>query len=159
MEIYIDYNHPDKRVRKALISYKAQKQRCYYKKNKDYIFYGAKGIKVEYSSKEFVKWFIEKCPKNLDNIVVGRIDHNKNYSLDNIEIIKNSDNSIERNLRMSDLGKYKTKKVAIIKKETLKLIKIAESVKEAAHITGMYPPNVSNIMNGKKIVTNGYLKK
>lgn len=74
-------------ARKAYSVCRGQKFRCGPKaKPVDFKNYYGKGIRVEYSYKQFVNWFMseyEKWPYK-DDIIVGRIDHNKNYSLDNI---------------------------------------------------------------------------
>ena len=86
--------------------YKMQRQRCNNPKNDDYKNYGAKGIKVEYSSREFIGWWLESI-KNIKvkKPVCGRIDHSRNYSLDNIEIQSASENSKEARKRNNDLKK------------------------------------------------------
>lgn len=56
-------------------------RRCYDKNDKSFIFYGAKGIKNEFSPEEFNNW----CIKNgfRPGLSIDRIDPSKNYSPDN----------------------------------------------------------------------------
>ena len=84
-------------LKKAKKSYSAQKTRCYNKTSTQYKWYGAKGICVEYTQSDFINWYLNAFKKFKGNRpTVGRIDHSKNYSLDNIEMISQSDNSKER---------------------------------------------------------------
>ena len=55
-------------------------------KNKNY-----EGISMDISKEEFVKWFMEN---DFPGCSVDRIDKNKNYSLDNIQMI-----SLDENIR------------------------------------------------------------
>jgi len=74
-------------AKKAYETWRNQRARCNRPSSVNYKYYGGKGHKVEYSSREFLGWFIENYPgseKDLKNYVVGRINHEKNYSLDNI---------------------------------------------------------------------------
>jgi len=89
-----------KTVNRAYSSWKDQRRRCSNPKRRDYRWYGAKGIKVEYTARQYIKWYLEHiktfegtCP------TVGRIDHSMNYTLGNIELIDMVDNLKERNER------------------------------------------------------------
>lgn len=76
------------RVANAFHRIKAQRTRCNYKKHKSYKTYGGRGLVVSYSTKEFIGWFLENTKHIPDNELtswhVGRIDHNKGYSFENI---------------------------------------------------------------------------
>lgn len=87
--------------KKAYKSWKDQRSRCNNSKDPRYYCYGAKGIKSEYSSREFITWFEKEYNKKntWKRAQCGRIDHSKNYSFDNIELIECSDNVKERNIR------------------------------------------------------------
>jgi hypothetical protein len=82
---------------KSYKSWLKQRERCLDPNHNRYQWYGAKGIKVLYSSYEFVKWWSKEIKKKppMKNPCCGRIDHSKHYSLDNIEIVEKSDNSKE----------------------------------------------------------------
>lgn len=89
--------------RDALLAYRSwqnQRQRCYYKKDRRYEFYGGKNIQVEYSSREFIGWWMSKIKYFKGKTPsVGRIDHEENYCFGNIELVDLSDNVRERNKR------------------------------------------------------------
>lgn len=71
------------------------KQRCYNEKNKDYKWYGAKGIKIynEWMSnpKLFEKWALENGYN--DSLSIDRIDENKDYSPNNCRWITDVQNA------------------------------------------------------------------
>jgi len=103
--IYSNNRH----VRRATMLYKLQKTRCYNKNNIKYKYYGAKGLTVDYSLREFIAWYllnIKSC--GVRNPTVGRIDHNYGYSFNNIRLESLSDNSKERILRKGNPSKDKT---------------------------------------------------
>lgn len=80
----------------AYAVWNAQKQRCSNPKSNSYKNYGAKGIRVEYAVHEFMAWYIHHFELlKLKKASVGRIDHSKNYSFDNIEMIEHADNARE----------------------------------------------------------------
>lgn len=85
-------------MRKAYKSWADQRQRCSNPKDKRYKWWGGKGIKVEYNAYEFVKWYLGQWDKYgpFDRPNCSRIDHNKNYTLDNIMLGECSQNSKER---------------------------------------------------------------
>lgn len=76
--------------------WKNQRDRCQNKNNLSYKYYGAKGVKVEYSSREFISWWVsESVKENYIEPTCGRINHDKNYSFDNIKIQEKAANSAE----------------------------------------------------------------
>ena len=82
-------------------TYSSQKERCYSENCTIYKWYGAKGVKVEYSKNEFKDWYLKEYRKfNGVFPSIGRIDHEKNYRLDNIEMVSKSENSKERHKRV-----------------------------------------------------------
>lgn len=75
-----------------------QCQRCANPKNGSYKNYGAKGIRVTYSARDFIGWWLWQFKTKgykLKKIGVGRIDHSKDYSFENIEMIEHADNARE----------------------------------------------------------------
>jgi hypothetical protein len=93
-------NCGDKRVAAAYAVYNEQKQRCTNPNHKKYEWWGARGIRVEYSAREFISWYLRERPKNLsDRVHCGRIDHDKNYSFSNIVMQTPTENSEEANHR------------------------------------------------------------
>jgi len=88
-------------VKKAYDSWRGQNERCNNKANKAYRYYGAKGIQVTYSSREFVTWWLEAM-RNFPTgakLTVNRRDANLNYSFDNIELVPWAQNVAEANRR------------------------------------------------------------
>ena len=120
----------DKDVKHAYISYRNQKARCYNKKVKSYKDYGARGIKIKYSARELVGWYLFNI-KNFygENPTIGRIDHDKDYSLDNIRIESKSENSKEAMQRTSHRF---SQKVLIINRITNEIIDECSSLKQAS---------------------------
>lgn len=87
-----------KTVLTALNSWLQQRNRCNNKKSKPYKFYGAKGISVEYSSRDFINWWLmESFSKKMHGkqIVCDRIDSKKNYCFGNIQLITLKDNALK----------------------------------------------------------------
>lgn len=88
----------DKLSGRAYGVWNAQRQRCTNKKSKSFASYGANGICVEYSVRDFIGWWLWQYKTHghkMRMAGVGRIDHSKNYSFDNIEMIEHSDNARE----------------------------------------------------------------
>lgn len=89
-----------KKARQAYGSWKAQRERCYNKNCPKYKYSGAKGIKVKYSSREFVTWWLKELGNNdFKDPTCGRINHSKDYTFGNIRIEERVDNTKERNSR------------------------------------------------------------
>lgn len=91
----------DRNVRKALTAYENEVARCTRPSHEDYKYYGAMGIRVEYTKKEFIGWYLWQLSRNTDlkRPSINRLDHTKNYSFGNIEMMELSVNSGERNTR------------------------------------------------------------
>ncbi len=63
-------------------------------------------IGVRYSQKDFIAWYVkEHRRKKLKRPEVGRRDHSKPYSFDNIDLIERTDNLKERNARCGNPGR------------------------------------------------------
>jgi hypothetical protein len=95
----------------AYKSWKDQRQRCSNPKDPRFIHSGAKGIKVEYSAREFIFWYSKEIltvPNEWfdTRIHVGRKDHNKNYCFDNIQLESISQSVKERNQRKKNPFTY-----------------------------------------------------
>lgn len=116
--------------------YSHQLDRCTNPKNVSYKFYGLRGIAVEYSREEFIQWFKKNASADMrGNLSIGRIDHNKNYSLDNIEIQTRSENSKERQVRCGP--SMPRQSVLMYDRETGEVIKKFSSILEASKTTGV----------------------
>lgn len=117
--------------KRAYSIYTDQKRRCQNTKRSSYKNYGKKGISVKYSRSEFILWYQNEI-KNFqgDFPSVGRIDHDKGYSFDNIRIESISQNSHERRIRLKDV--YSNKPVGLFSKKTKECIATFSSMKECA---------------------------
>lgn len=98
---------------KAMQIYNGQKARCENKNSARYYSYGAKGITVEYSRNEFIKWYVKNLPRKKASWAVGRINHEHEYCFKNIRFETISDNVKERNSRHGNPGKSARKVQAI----------------------------------------------
>lgn len=82
----------DERIKRI---FKLMKQRCYNPNNKDYRWYGAKGIKIcdEWlnNSKLFEEWAFNNG--YTDNLTIDRKDENKDYCPENCQWITRNDNA------------------------------------------------------------------
>lgn len=141
---------------KAVNCFNNQKRRCYTKTNPRYKDNGAKGIRVEYTRQEFIDWFISEYPKfNGEKPSVGRIDHSKSYSLNNIRFESTSDNSMERILRVGTTRERRA--IHIIEHETQSIVKTVGSLTEAARETGVHASHITRYCNGKlKVSKTGF---
>ena len=138
--------------------YTQQKQRCSNPNVEKYSTYGAKGIRVEYSFDELFEWFQEQYKQfssvPISKLSIGRVDHSKNYSLDNIKLETVSNNSKERNKRLGTV--IPPKKVLIKNYETNEPVKIADSVTEAAVFAGDSKGHVARVLSGSRKSAKGY---
>lgn len=142
--------------KKAYNSYNHQKKRCYSKTNKAYLNYGAKGIKVEYSVREFIAWFLKEYKKFNKNIPlkfldIGRIDHSKNYSFDNIRLESRSENTKERNNR---LGNPINKRKVLVTDVSTGKSKLYDSTTETAKDFSIHQASISFRCKTEKIYNN-----
>lgn len=138
-------------VRKAQISLRAQRSRCTNPNDHNYKNYGAKGIKVEYETRVFVGWYIKNFIKlKLKDPTVGRIDHSKNYSIDNIEMQERSENSRERNIRIpqTNVPKLKHRKKIVAFKDNEPFL-TCFSIGDAAIIFQKAISSISSLCSGR----------
>lgn len=144
---------PNKIVRKAKTAINHQRARCYNENHPYYPYYGAKGIRVKYETREFIGWYIAAIRKwkgSLDDVSVGRIDHKKHYSIDNIELQTRSENSREMMGRnRQKLISRNQKPVVAYDRKTGKVFKTYKSILDAAADTGISVQTVSRHINGK----------
>ncbi len=86
---------------KAWNSLRAQRRRCNVPKQPDYRYYGGKGIRVRYSTRDFLGWWeqeMQRYPVGT-KLSVNRIDSDKDYTFDNVELITHVANVVESNAR------------------------------------------------------------
>ncbi len=146
-----DYiKHYDGPLRKKLMSAKIFRiyrkwsyicHRCFNPKDASYIFYGAKGIKVLFNSRDFIGWWlywIDRIDFDPSLAVVSRIDHSKDYCFSNIKLESNSDNSKECAYRTVSNRMAKVHRpVAAICKTTGRILKEFKSLKDASAYSGV----------------------
>lgn len=88
-------------ARKAYRTWISQRYKCSKPTSQDYKYYGAKGIKVKYAARPFIAWFLNQASTwPHKSICVGRKDHSRDYSFDNIRLETHSDSSKERISRL-----------------------------------------------------------
>lgn len=136
--------------------YCKQRERCNNPNADQYRYYGAKGIKVEYSFEEFWKWFQTESGYNgedLHKINIGRIDHNKNYSLNNI-VLQSKTENLEEMANRTAVSKMK--KVLVKNAKTNAPLMICKSVAQAAWLTDNKDSNICRILKGKRKSLKGY---
>lgn len=145
-------------LKKAMDSFRAQRTRCSNKNQKNWAYYGAKGIKVRYETREFVGWYLEQLKtRKWKDPTVGRIDHDKDYTFDNIEMQERSDNSRERNTRKPQIGPKPRHWRSVVASKGGVPFATFLSVTDAAKFFGLKPPSVSNICSGRaKVSASGY---
>lgn len=86
--------------------WETMRQRCENKRNKDYFFYGAKGVAVcpEWKSfSSFRDWAMKAGYK--PGLTIDRVDHRKGYSPGNCRWISHSENVAEGNRRRKGITK------------------------------------------------------
>jgi hypothetical protein len=142
----------------AYYSWRNQRSRCNNPKCHAYKTYGAKGIRVEYTSREFLGWVLENIKKfNGNNPQIGRIDHSKNYSLDNIEIQSRSENCKERHRRCGPTVKRKPM-ICFDYKSGEPLMSFSSQF-EAAKYSGTHAGTISSILHKKSNKSSGFTFK
>lgn len=138
-------NENKEEMRQAYLFWKRQISRCTNPKNNRFQWYGKKGIRVEYSFEEFWHWWL-KAEKPDKRFHIGRIDHKKNYTLDNIEIQDPFLNTQEMSLRK----KYsKLRKILVIEKKTGKEVMVCFSGPDAAFLFGHSSSTISRQCRGE----------
>lgn len=148
----------DPDARRAYRIYYAQRDRCYNKSVREYKWYGAKGIKIEYTMRQFVFWYIESVRSTpFKKPSIDRIDHSKNYSIENIRMVEWVENLRERNSRCGNPAVHRKRKIEVFEHASMKKIDICDSTVDAARIYGTHPTTISAICRGKRFYTRrGY---
>lgn len=121
---------------RAYHCYDKQKDRCYNKRSKSYLNYGGKGLTVEYTREEFISWWMNNIKGFYgENPSVGRIDHSKGYSFDNIKIESTKENAIERFERVG-VPNGNLKRVAVFDFKSASLLMLCRSARHAEKTFG-----------------------
>lgn len=115
-----------------------------------------KGLSFEISRRELTYWFIVQHRFfKLKSPSVGRIDHSKGYTIDNIKLEELSDNTKEMCERVGPRGPMKPRKVNIFSKKG-DLIAVARSSIQASYCTGTNQGCVSAVCRGVKKAAKGW---
>lgn len=138
-----------KLYQRARNSFYDQKKRCYNPKNRNYKWYGEKGITVEYNLVSFLNWYYKNA-NGYSRPTVDRIDHAKNYDFPNIQIVEKSENSKEMISRCGT----PLKKRAVIAYKDGEVYGYYESAYHAAREIGQ-----GVCQSGVRYVSNGIRKK
>lgn len=121
-------------VRFAYESFCNQKKKCNNKNDRWYLNYGAKGIKVEYSVREFIGWYLYcKAITDCKISTVYRLDHSKGYNFNNIMMADSSENSLEAFIRNKlYIQDDVCREVVALDKKTGNIVLQFPSIREAA---------------------------
>lgn len=141
---------------RARNSFYDQRKRCYNPKNPMYKWYGKKGVRVDYSLDEFLLWYYEAA-KSFKRPTVDRIDHAKDYSFENIQIVEKSENSKER---ISRLGTPIPRKTVLAYRDGL-LVGEYDSAYHAKRDLDptMNPSNIRSVCIGQRLSHHGFTFK
>lgn len=142
-------------VDKAYQIHRGQIKRCFDKNNPSYKHYGGKNILVRYDSRTFVSWFIFSMKSyrgDINQSAVGRLDHAKDYTLDNIEIQSIADNSrevcIRNGLKIAD---FKKQPISMHCRHCDAEIRKFLMIKDAAEFNGLSIAYVSGMLRRKRL--------
>ena len=125
-------------VKKAYDSWRGQNERCNNARNKAYRHYGGKGVRVAYTSRQFVAWWLiqaKRFPLHL-KLTVNRKDTSGHYCFENIELVPWAVNVAESNARTH------IKPVDAYCADTGKLMGSYPSMTHAARVFGCEPQTV-----------------
>jgi hypothetical protein len=137
--------------KKAYEVFRGQRKRCRNPKTKSYKTYGAKGICVEYGAREFISWYVPKFKSTKWECAhVGRLDHSRSYSFNNIEMIERSENIKERNTRLPQ-----RRRPVLALKDGEKMATFFSSF-SAAKILGFKQGHIFECAQGKRKKIKGY---
>lgn len=132
-------------AKRAYISWRAQRSRCYNPNATSYEFWGGRGVRVRYSSRDFIGWYLEAL-ENFNGIdpVVSRIDHSKDYCFSNIRLESRSENGREAASRICP-----HLRIAIVATHRETRVSIAfPSILKASKETGVHTGNISRALRG-----------
>ena len=134
-------------VAKAYSICLGQQDRCNSPNHYGYKNYGAKGIRVEYSPREFVSWCIDNPLFTLTSSI-GRIDHAKNYCFSNIEVLSSrSENTKERNARLGN--PMPSVRVHVVDRTTNSILSTEDSLRAASRKTGVKVQTIKRHCEGR----------
>jgi len=139
------------RLKDAFMSLKAQRQRCNNPKAYDYKWYGGKGIRVTYPTREFIGWFLEESKKfkREDKLSIDRLNHNKHYTFGNIQLVTRSENSREMARR------HKSVAIVLYSPDNVELATFKDSV-VAESITGYHNATIRHSVRNETSLRDGH---
>lgn len=131
-------------AKKAYSVYRHKKERCLRPSHAAYKYYGARGVRVLYTPREFIGWWIDQQERlKLKNPSVSRIDHSGNYEFGNIKLEEMRDNILDMNVRLN--GHRPTRAVICIDNSSDEPLMRFDSIKDAALVTGVERSTVSHL--------------
>jgi hypothetical protein len=126
-------------AKRAYNIWNSQRSRCNNPRSASYKYYGAKGIRVQYTAREFIGWWLENIKKfKGERPSVSRLDHSKDYALSNIRMESISDNNRESALRT----RPGAREIVAYDPRTGKLLATYKSIREASEKTGYSVTNI-----------------
>ena len=145
-----NWNSPNKQtdpyIRTAIQRFKNAKTRC----NNTELYPSYSGIEVEFSCRQFIYWWIvQNRFFNLNKPTLGRIDHSKGYSFDNIKLEEHSENSKEARERTKS-SPWAAQEIDIFYNQDH--VGIAKSISQAAKYIGCGQGSVMASVNRNCIV-------
>lgn len=128
-------------MRKAYQSWTDQISRCYRPKTEAFKYYGALGIKVCYSSREFVSWYLHALKKFKGRVPsVDRVDSSLHYCFCNIRLKEHYNNAVEGLLRGDHSKRWRP--IHIVDFSSKKILKTVANASIASRETGVWRNNV-----------------
>lgn len=128
---------------KLLSIYYQMNKRCYNNKSKDYINYGARGIKIEGLFKEYINfynWAINEGYEPNKKLVLDRINNDGNYSEYNCRFTSQAENNRNTTRTIFTWGLVERIRYGDLKNK---------SVNEIAQIIGCSKTSIKNVINYK----------
>lgn len=134
-------------IKQGYFSWRNQRNRCTSKKHPQFNRYGARGIKVHYSARQFISWWRYNLSlRQWKDPTVGRIDHDGDYCFQNIGMQERAENTREVHDRLGQCGGVDERKVIITKNgKTIEF----ESTRAAGRWLGTHNGNVVRYCQGK----------
>lgn len=134
----------------AYQSWVDQRFRCRNKNAECYSYYGAKGVEVRYSAREFVGWWLHENKRlGLKKPTVSRIDHNGHYEFGNVKLEEHLENCVTDVFKRHGAPGLKCKrKVVCLDAETMTPLMIFDSGVDASKATGVERSNIPTLCRG-----------
>lgn len=138
-------------ARVAYESFNSQKQKCRNPKNRWFKHYGGKGLSVHYGPREFIGWWLHSLKSFCgQTATVGRIDHDKGYSFDNISMQCMVDNSREAALRNNLVRfSFAASKPVVAKDKSGAVISTFVSIRDAARKLNVSQRLIHFLLSGR----------